>query len=386
MMIKNLKIKCFLNNTIFPLLSLLNKLLPHEKKQILLYCNLNFRDNNKAIYDYLIDNEYNKTYKIIVSASDYRQYISKSPMNVSFVGAVMAIFYFFTSRYVFYCIGKIPIEPGKGQVVIHMEHGMPVKGATDGQLKVNSYKHLHFTHLLATGKVFVPIRSRIYSFPENKIIITGNPKCDSLYLPSPQYDFGDYKKIVLWAPTFRKSSSMNMNDSLKEEPILPIVSIEDFKSLDDYLKSLDVKIVVKLHPEQDLSEYHIINMNNFILMSHQDFIKKGMDLYRFMKQCDAIITDYSSIYYDFLLLDRPIGFTEDDIDDYAGKRGFSIDLQTFRPGQKIKKLSDLFKFVKDLTEGIDNYKSERFYINTLVNEDMEGNFCYKVLKIIGVNK
>lgn len=384
MVIKSLKIKFFLNDTVFPILSWVNKFFSHDKNRILIYCNLSLRDNNKAIYDYLIANGYNEKYKIVVSTSDYKQYRNNCPKNVSFVNPVKAILNFFVSQYVFYCIGKIPIKPGKGQKVIFMGHGMPMKAGSEGQLKGYKSNNIHYTHLMVTGKVFIPMQSRIYSCPENMFFVCGNPKCDVMYLPNPHYDFGDYEKIIFWAPTFRKSTSMNMNDSLKEESILPMVSNDDFQKLDTYLKSLKVKIVVKLHPEQDLSKYNIVKMDNFILLSHQDFLKKGMDIYRFMKQCDAMISDYSSIYYDFMLLDRPVGFTEDDLNDYAGKRGFSVDVDKFRPGHKMRNLDDLFKFIKDLAENKDDYKLERQQLNTLVNEDMEGNFCQKVLKIAGI--
>lgn len=383
MIIKNLKVKFFLYNNLFPILSKINRLFSHKDSQILLYCNLSFRDNNRAVYEYLIDNGYNKKYRIIVSSSDYKKYLVDSPHNVEFVGPIKAILSFFRSKYVFYCIGKIPIEPAKDQTIIHMEHGMPFKDASEGQSKYST-KSQHYTYVMATGKCFIKPQARIYGVPESKIVIAGNPKCDPLYLPNPQYDFGEYKKIILWAPTFRKSVSMNMQDTTEEQPILPIVDIKDFQRLNSYLKELGVKIVVKLHPEQDLSKYDVVDMDHFILLSHQEFLRRGMDLYRFMKQCDAMVTDYSSIFYDFLLLDRPIGFTEDDIDDYAGKRGFAMDPDKYRPGMRIRKYEDVCRFVKNLADGVDPYKEDRKEINALVNEDMEGNFSEKVLKIMGI--
>lgn len=384
MIIKNLKIKFFIYNNIFPLLSVVNGWMHHKDNSILLYCNLSFRDNNRALYDYLIQQGLNKKYRVYVTSSDYKQYIDDAPENVSFVGPVRSIFCYFRSKYVFYCIGKLPIVPAKDQVVIHMEHGMPFKDASEGQSKY-SIKKQHYTNVMATGKCFVKPQARIYGVPEEKIFIAGNPKCDPLFLPNPRYDFGQYKKIILWAPTFRKSTSMNMQDTSAEQPILPIVNIADFQRLNEYLQHKNIKIVVKLHPEQDLSKYNIVDMDHFILLSHQDFLKKGMDLYRFMKQCDALITDYSSIFYDYLLLDRPIGFTEDDIDDYANKRGFAMDPDKYRPGLRIRKYEDICKFVEDLSNDVDPFKEERDAVNSLVNEDMTGNYSQKVLQFAGIN-
>jgi len=385
MIIKNLKFKFFLYNHVFPLLTKVNGLCTHRENQIFLYCNLSFRDNNRAIYDYLIANGYNEKYRILVSSSDYLEYKEHAPKNVQFVGPFKSVLTYFKSKFVFYCIGKLPIEPAKDQVVIHMEHGMPFKDASEGQSRYSASSQ-HYTYVMATGPCFVKPQARIYGVPESKIVIAGNPKCDPLFLPNPQYNFGKYKKIILWAPTFRKSVSMNMQDTSAEQPILPIVKLEEFKQLNDYLKGKEVKIVVKLHPEQDLSKYNLVDMDHFILLSHQEFLSRGMDLYRFMKQCDAMITDYSSIFYDYLLLDRPIGFTEDDIDDYAGKRGFAMNPEKYRPGMRLRNIQDIYSFVDDLASNIDKFKNDRAEVNCSVNPDMDGNFSAKVLKIMGIKK
>lgn len=385
MVIKNLKIKFFFYDRVFPLLSVLNKLFKHNERKILFYCNLSFRDNNLALFHYMIANDYNKEYKIYVSSSDYKKYKKTPPYNVEFIGPFRAIMIFFSCKYIIYCIGKIPIEPSKDQMIMHMGHGMPMKDASQGQLKYTNGR-VYFSHLLATAEVFAPIMARIYAFPADRIIIAGNPKCESLYLPSPCYDFGKYKKIIFWAPTFRKSTSMNMQDTSGVQKILPVVDMDELEKLNYYLKSIDVKIVVKLHPEQDLSMYNLVNMDYFILLSHNEFIERGMDIYRFMKQCDGMITDYSSIYYDYMLLNRPIAFTEDDLNDYAEHRGFSVDPDFFRPGHKINTIEDICNFAKDLAQNADPYQQKREKVNEVVNKYQDGRFSERILNIMGINK
>ena len=80
----------------------------------------------------------------------------------------------------------------------------------------------------------------------------------------------------------------------------------------------------------------------------------------------------------------PMSLFLDDIDDYAGKRGFAMDPDKYRPGMRIRKYDDVCKFVKNLAYGVDSYKEERKEINALVNEDMKGSFSEKVLKIMGI--
>ena len=120
-------------------------------------------------------------------------------------------------------------------------------------------------------------------------------------------------------------------------------------------------------------------------MSHDDFVKRKMELYRFMVQCDALITDYSSIFFDYLLLDRPMGFTTDDEDEYTCNRGFSVNNpQSYKPGCFIKTKEELMQFCKDLVDNRDDYKCERKRVNKLSNDYTEGNFCERILNGMGI--
>lgn len=73
-----------LTNTVFRVISAINKAIPKDNQLILLYSNLGFRDNVAYLYNHLIDNEYNKKYKIIRSQNDKcREIIPKNVKVVS---------------------------------------------------------------------------------------------------------------------------------------------------------------------------------------------------------------------------------------------------------------------------------------------------------------
>lgn len=59
---------------------------------------------------------------------------------------------------------------------------------------------------------------------------------------------------------------------------------------------------------------------------------------------DFLITDYSSIYIDYLLLDRPIGFIPYDYDEYNNDRGFLFEYSGVTPGMRISTYKDLINF------------------------------------------
>lgn len=164
--------------------------------------------------------------------------------------------------------------------------------------------------------------------------------------------------MVLWAPTFRKSSVTGYSDSNTSNSLVPVLDSKDFGEINEKLRDLGIKVVVKLHPLQDLDQHKTMDLDHFVLLSHQEFVRRKMDLYKFMAQSDALITDYSSIFIDYLLLDRPIAFTEDDMDDYT--RGFVFDNpKSYQPGFRIKTKEDFLAFAESLVNGVDDYKSER---------------------------
>lgn len=386
-MIKNVALKVFLQNSVFSAFSFLNKRHTHNKKKILLYSNLGFRDNVKALCDYMVESGYNKKYEIVCSTNDYKKFSDVHIPNVRFVSNIRGILEYFSAGSVYYCFGKLPILPGKKQSVIQMWHGSPYKAADEGMLKGHSWEKQYYTHAFSASKNFAPIWSRYFSMPLKNIFICGHPRCDALFKENPHYDFGTYKKIILWTPTFRKSEVTGYSDTKNNDNLVPVLKSEHFAEINEQLKTLGVKIVVKLHPIQDLKEYNVVDMDHFILLSHTDFLNRKMDLYRFMVQCDAMITDYSSIFYDYLLLNRPIAFTEDDLEDYSDTRGYSVDDPSgYKPGFRIKNKEDLLTFAKNVLNGNDGYIAERARILDLSNDYRDGNFCKRALECAGLAK
>lgn len=383
-MIRNQKLKNFLINTLFRIFSFINQFTRHDTSKILLYSNLEFRDNTKALYDYLIENKYYNKYKIICCTNDYKKFSKEKYPNVSFKGNSFGIFEYFRCNYVYYSFGKIPIKPHKNQKVIQMWHGTPFKAPGTTMIKSAKSKTIFYTHAFAASEMFKPIMCDWFLCPLDIIYVNGHPRTDIFFKRNDKYDFGSYNKLILWAPTFRKSIKLGYSD-VENAPLVPILKNEELQFIDNYLKEKNIKIIIKLHPLQDLSKYNFVNMTNLILMSHNDFINNDLDLYLLAAQSDALITDYSSIFYDFLLLNRPIAFTEDDISTFEDRRGFSVsDPEKFRPGFRIKTSDDLLSFINDMSLDKDDYKVQRTSINNLVNKFQDGYNSKRALELAGI--
>lgn len=387
-MIKNIKFKRFLSNTIFKVLSLINRSVKHDNHSIMLYTNLGLRDNIGALFEYLIENNYNAKYKIICSTNDNKRYSNINITNVKFVNNLQGIYYFFICKHIYYCFGKLPIKPAKDQDVIQMWHGTPLKAGDKATKDIDPQKDVFYTHLFSASTHFIPIVSQFFNgFPTEKIVVCGHPRTDILFqTPKEEYKFGAYKKLITWAPTFRKSSTLGYQDSSLKSAI-PIFEKQDLSELNKKLRQLNIKIVVKLHPLQDLSEYKNFEFENLILLSHQDFCKQNMNLYKLLRQSDALITDYSSVYFDYLLLDRPIAFTADDEEEYGTNRGYAMNNpEDYKPGPILKTKADFYLFLEDFSSNIDIYKEKREKVKLLSNEFCDGNNCKRALTLSNIFK
>lgn len=379
-MIRNVFLKNLLMGSVFKVVSGMNKVIKKNDNKILLYSDLGFRDNIKYLYDYLVAQNFQKKYKIICAVKDYQKYADQSPKNVEFVSPMMGIKHYLTCNHIFYCFGKLPIVPVKKQVVIQMWHGTSFKGFAENMTKTSSNTDSFYSYVYASSEFFKPIVMKKFNCSENKVALCGHPRTDVFYLNEANYDLGNYKKTIVWMPTFRKSKILGQADT-QQSSILPTVMDSELTELDQFLGGLGIQIIVKLHPMQDLSGVDIKSLKNLTLLSNDQFESSGMDIYRLLRQSDALITDYSSVFYDYLLLDKPIGFTENDVDEYEKNRGFAVDPEKFRPGERIRSLHELENFITELSNNKDNYSKNRKWVNDTSNRYQDGKNCNRSLEL-----
>lgn len=380
-MIKNIRMKRFLVNNIFPVFSLINKIIPKDDKTIFFYCaNDELNDNSEAVFNYLVEHGYNERYKIICGVGHPKRYKNRITKNVSFIPKSKCILQYMKSGHVLYCMGKMPIKPTKKQTVIHMWHGVPLKKI--GLLtNISNGKEFFFTYVCAPSETWRPIMAAAFGCPPKNVCICGEPKADKLLIPKKESN----EKLVVWAPTFRQSEYLGYNDS-KQENLLPLFNQNEWEELNDYLKARNVRVIVKLHPMQDLMGLTSFKLSHFEIYGAETFVKVKGDIFEVMSQSDALISDYSGLFLDYLVLDRPICFVLDDYKDYQNTRGFVFDNPLdYMPGHKAYVKDDLFAFLDDVAGGKDRHSEERKNVNALVNAYSDGKNCERVIKIAGIS-
>ncbi len=381
-MIKNTKLKKLLVNNVFPVFSFMNKIIGKDDRTIFIYCaNDDLSDNSLELFDYLVRNDYNQKYKIICGVGDPADYSDKVSLNVSFIPKKKCVLQYMRSGHVFYSMGKMPIKPAKDQCVINLWHGIPLK-KIGKMLPVDSGNEFFFSFVCASSELYRPIMAKAFGCPESNVCICGEQKQDRLF---EKKEARDYKYIV-WTPTFRQSNYLGYDDST-DSSLLPPLKNNEWDELNEVLKERNVKILVKLHPLQDLSGFEFDEKSNLKVMSDKHFKASGKNLYSELAQSDALIADYSSVYLEYLVINRPICFVVSDMEEYNQNRGFVFENPfEYMPGPHIRDKYQLFKFIEQIQKDEDPYRDEREIIMNKVHCYKDNKNCQRILEKSGITK
>ena len=350
----------------------MNLLIP-KKKRIVVYGGANLNDNNEAMFSYLL----NETrYTVICIADKHRDY--KLRTNVRFVknSYFNAIVFILSSTVIIDCsYHTIKAIPTKKQMFLQMWHGSPLKYMNPSSGLIN-HGDL-FSLFLYSAEIFKHHMKDFFGVTEKKMFLNGNPRCDYLFKERPD----ESHFTIIWLPTYRKSKGrvQTHND-------IPLLDCNNAITLDYFLEEQDVDLYIKPHPMQSVPFEKTIGSRRFKrihIINDEYLYNKQLSLYEFLAKTDALITDYSSVYYDYLLANRPICFAIDDFDEYGKNTGYAFnDPLKYMPGAIAKTYDDLCEFIEDSRNGIDNYKSDRERVNNIVNYYKDNKNCERCVEIL----
>ena len=365
------------------------------KNIIVFESHIDYSDNSRSFYEYLVEKGYNKKYKIYWFVNDAKKFKKREVENVRFLkmwckGTRRTLWqwmkYFWIVKNAKFLIfsNRNLIRINKKTKTVWINHGIPIKS-----VKKRHQVPGDINYRVDSSEFCAQLEMDQNGLSRKQIIVVGNPRNDVIFrqtnVAKKIQEFTKFDKVILWLPTFRQSNNTNRVDSTFDFPLgIPIIySEEALSEINDYLKEKNIALVLKLHPAQDLSVFKVSSLSNIIILNDEFLIGKDVELTEFYKLADALITDYSSVYVDYLLVDKPIGFTQDDFDKYT--IGFSIEnIRDYMPGQKIMDLNDLKKFIDDLSKGIDKYKKERQKICKVFDEFRDDKSSERLAERLGL--
>lgn len=399
-------------NIIVNLLALVISLLVPKSDDILLFGSWfgkNFADNSKYFYLYCSYNKEKLGLQRVIWITDSDEVfndLKSKHLDVYKKWSLSGIWYHYRSGYHFICQQANDINAyfSVRAKRVQLWHGVGFKNisAIDEapDTKAIKYKLSYFFKLISTRGFWYKFiflstsefaTEKIYNLSfrvwENKFVegnyprnIFLNEKDDEKYLDKRQLELiKDIKdrinkgcKIVFYLPTYRNNAYLDKN--IRKIYPLNISSEAEFNKFDEFLCKNNIYF---------LSKFHFAG-NSSLIDERTNFKNLPMDLdvYPILKYTDILITDYSSIYADFLFVDKPIIFYPYDLDKYKNQdKGFIFNFDDVTPGEKAYDLESLkSKLVYCLQN--DDFKAERDKIKKLYfGKNTEDSFYSLLQKI-----
>lgn len=325
----------------------------------------NYSDSPKYIYEYIAQNH--PEYECVWAINDGAKipYGAKTVKRFSFQYA----YYLAVSKYLVFNV-RPPLWYRKREEQVFLEtwHGTPLKRLVFDQEEVTSaspkYKQQFYRQrkdwdFLVSANPFSTKTFRSCFLYEGEMLEYGYPRNDILYWPNKdeiaqqlkeKLGIPKDKKTILYAPTWRDDQHYG-SGQYKFELALDLQLMKE-RLQDDYVVLLRTHHYISDHIDVSGLGDFVINLSSYDDISEIYLIS------------DICITDYSSVFFDYANLKRPILFYTYDFDKYKNQlRGFYIDMNTEVPGPLLYTSEQVVQAIEDIDEITEEYKEryDQFY-------------------------
>ncbi len=360
---------------------------------------MDFADNARALFEYMLAHHYNEQYELVWLVKNPQEFAAYHDIKkVSFLSfdwsasevkddrdayyrvLCLAKYIFFTDAYGF------ARNCRRDQIRVQLWHGCGFKTRVNF---VRCEKRYEYTTVIS--ELYSKIHQDIYGLRKEQMLVTGYAKQDWLFHPA--VDWQDRlgipmsRKYIFWLPTFRtaKEQLSCLNEyEFDNQTGLPVASTyEMLLQLDELLRSLDIVLVLKLHPFQDVQKIGRINMRNIVVLDNGLLVENDIQINQLLGNADALISDYSSAAVDYMLLDRPIAFTLDDVEAYGQSRGFVFEhIREWLPGMELLAFEDMCQFAIEVGTGNDSTKEKRRELIRKMHKYQDDRNCTRILEAL----
>ncbi|CAI9385716.1 MULTISPECIES: CDP-glycerol glycerophosphotransferase family protein [Bacillaceae] len=284
------------------------------------------------------------------------------------------------------------------QIIIELWHGFPLKSMgyadkNEDNLNLISDRWNQIDYMISYSQLYNNLMFRCLHMDPDLFHITGMPRND-LLLNSDNKVEGfnklysmdlSNKKIAFYMPTYRQVMySGRVDTSLSRKNIFGLPDF-DYEEFNQFLKINGIELFIKLHPieERLYQEQQIDSFEHIHIITDASLSENNLDLYEILGISDILITDYSSVYFDYLLKNKPIIFIPIDKQEYSENRGFILsDFEVWTPGPKIFNQQALQNNMIKNLDNPDLYKNERERICNQVHYYKEAGSSKRVWKLI----
>lgn len=353
--------------------SLLMMFMPKNKDRIIFSSdhNIAYKHSSKFLFEYFLEHHQNYDIKFVINDQQKRDKLIKrlGPHFIqtnSFFGMLYAL------QAKTWIISSLETPVGGvllnvNRIVHHLSHGSPLKNIGLLEHYQSPLKRLYyftirqnFTYFYSSAAIFNEVWAKCLGVSRERVIEQPQARHDLINCPRKQ----PFKKIiaqvppgkhVLYAPTWRPFASTK----------LFFFDDFDYQQLTTFLDNQNINLHIRLHPNfaQQIDSRICRHPRINLLSSHVIH-----DISLVLGSFDLVITDYSSIYIDFLQTLKPIIFLPYDLQRYKAKVGFAISFSEFTPGPKPNNQADFQKEMQQLLNDKTYYYNNRQRVNAVMNK------------------
>jgi CDP-glycerol glycerophosphotransferase (TagB/SpsB family) len=203
--------------------------------------------------------------------------------------------------------------------------------------------HKNYTHAIVSSDFDVPFYAEAFGIPEARVIPTGIPRMDRFFDEAAraegrerahaEFPETEGRTTILFAPTFRGNGP---RDAFYDYALL------NFRRLHALAVEKDAVVIMRMHPFVAEPPPIPEELRDRII----DGSRAEIDVNDLLFAVDLLITDYSSIVFEYSTLGRPMLFFAYDLEEYVATRDFYVPFEEFVPGRIVRTFDELLDAVQ----------------------------------------
>lgn len=351
--------------------------------------NISYNFNSKYLFEYLTRGEGDGFFDVyyVINDDEKRQQLNTSYSTTRFIESktLSGTLFCLNAKFWVSSTFELPVNSlfrNRKRTVLHLGHGVPLKKIGLNEERVSLFKKVNrlirtrqFTDIICYSEFFKDSMIRTFRNASANYLYLGQPRNDSLFLDKSlarkklqeHSHANDNAQFILYAPTWRPYKTTVFFPFQLSAP-----------SFGNFLSKENIYIFIRSHPFYPSTISSEVQSIENIIEFNSDVAPEICD---YLTGFDGVITDYSSIYIDYLVTGHKVAFIPYDLTDYKDKVGFCYPYHEFTPGIKIFSQSDLMSF---LLSGDKEFEDERLKIKSITNTKNAGN-CFEIVEYLKRN-
>lgn len=313
-----------------------------------------YEDNASVFHKYLVNNHAGQVtaYWMYDPSTDYAK--NGQIPNAVPLGSFRNYLLFFRADYTFHghslLYDIVPsadkfLNLNRQTVITHVSHG--IEGFKKILIQKEDVPLLKRTdYFNCASRYEYELKRDKWKIPEEKLIITGFPRFDR-YLPNQPPK--EMKRILMMMTWREWLFDLSREEFLESNYFRSTIGLLEHEGIRNLLKSNGIHLQIALHPFMKRFEEH------FFPLADQDYGIEFLDfnhasIERSIEENDMLLTDITSVSWDFLYLNKPIIFFMFDQQEYTEKRGSYLDLDKDLYGYKSSTVEDVYNTLSYMLE------------------------------------